>query len=146
MLAALLLTPALVTGIVDVSIVNRQFVPSAVHVEPGDTVRWTQMDNATHSSNGNGDETWYSGGLTVNKTYQRVFLNAGTFVYRCTYHSSMTGEVTVGMGGATSVYRSPQEMPGVEEVATPAGVVRDLRGRGVDTRKVTMPTFRSRKK
>lgn len=134
MLALLLLTPALVAGIVDVSILGRQFVPAAVHVEPGDTVRWTQMDPTTHSSNGNGDETWYSGGLTINKTWERVFLNAGTFEYRCTFHSSMHGEVSVGVGGPTAVYRSPQEMPGVEDITTPTNI-RDLRGRGVETRK-----------
>ena len=141
MLAMLLLTPALITGIVDVSIVGRQFNPSSVHIEPGDTVRWTQMDPTTHSTNGNGNESWYSGGLSVGKTYQRVFSSAGTFAYRCTFHSSMAGEVTVGFGGATAVYGSPREMPGVEEVATPSTIIRDVRGRSVDTRKATVPAF-----
>jgi hypothetical protein len=116
--------------------VGHAFVPDSVHVEPGDTVRWTQMDPTTHSSNGNGDESWYSGGLTINKTFQHVFANKGTFVYRCTFHNNMHGQVSVGMGGPTAVFMSPREMPGVTEVEAP---LRDVRGRSIAPKKAATP-------
>src|SRR4051812_6905698 len=108
MLAIILLTPALLTSIVDVSIVGKRFVPDSVRIEPGDTVRWTQMDPTLHTSTGNGDAEWYSGPISQNNSYQRVFITAGTFVYRCSYHASMTGRVVVGAAGPTAIFMSPQ--------------------------------------
>jgi plastocyanin len=137
MLAMLLLTPALMTTVVEVSIVNRSFSPNSVHVLPGDTVRWTQMDATQHTSSGNGTDIWYSGALSQTKTFVRVFNSPGTFVYRCAYHSFMTGEVIVGTGGPTAIYRSPEAMPDGENGSR---ILRDVRGRAAPARKLA-PTF-----
>lgn len=82
-------------AIINVSIQGFAFVPDSVHVQPGDTVRWTNETQVTHTSTGNG-ETWNSGNLGNGQSYQRVFDDAGAFTYFCTPHPFMTGAVTVG--------------------------------------------------
>jgi plastocyanin len=133
MVYTLLLTSALMTNVVDVSMVGKRFVPDSAHIEPGDTVRWTQKDPDQHGSQGTGNEIWYSGGLTTGKTYQHVFITPGDFVYRCNFHMNMNGKISVGSSGPTAIYRSPLEMPGTVEVKPGLGF-RDLRGRSLHAR------------
>jgi plastocyanin len=131
MLAMLLLTPALVTGLTQISIENFAFVPDSVRVQPGDTVRWTNKDGSTHTSTGTGSgaAAWNSGNLSPNSTFQRVFGTPGTFDYRCNIHTSMQGKVSVG--GATGILRGPGEAaaPKTEESS------RDVRGRAINPEK-----------
>lgn len=129
MLAALLLAPALVTGIVQVSITNFAFVPDSVRIEPGDTVRWTNNDGASHTSTGlgQGAGAWTSGTLSGSQTYQRAFGVAGVYDYKCNFHSSMTARVFVG--SATALTPKPAT-PGMDHGAHDAHP-RDTRGRSV---------------
>ena len=128
MLAALLLAPALMTASLhEVSITGFAFVPDTVRVQPGDTVRWTQNDNATHTSSGTGTGAgrWTSGSLTVGKTYLRVFPTVGRYPYICDFHS-MFGTVVVG----TPASLRPILVP--DAGLSSSGPARDARGRILD--------------
>ena len=144
MLAALLLAPALLTGITQVTIQNFAFVPDSVRIQPGDTVRWTNADVTTHTSTGTGtgDAAWNSGNLSSGQTYQRVFPNIAAFNYRCNIHTSMLGRVFVG--NATAIGPAPAKSTHMHHGAVPEAEPRDTRGRTVNpdqTPVVGSPTF-----
>lgn len=80
------------SGEVTVEMKNYAFSPKSVTVKVGQTVKWTNEDNAPHNATGDGIKT-----DTVNKggtvTYKAT--KAGTFNYICTIHPYMKGTVTV---------------------------------------------------
>ena len=130
MLGVLILVPALLTGVVQVSIQNFSFVPDSVRVQPGDTVRWTNSDVSAHTSTGTGtgSAAWNSGNLSQGQTYQRVFTANSVLDYRCNIHTTMVGRVYVG--NATAITPMPAKTAhtghGAGHEAAPA---RDTRGR-----------------
>ncbi|ARZ66009.1 putative copper-binding protein [Streptomyces albireticuli] len=71
-----------------------KFVPQSVTIRPGDTVRWTNNDSATHTSTSD-TGLWNSPHLTPGTSFRHTFPSAGTFGYHCAVHPSMTGSVTV---------------------------------------------------
>jgi glucose/arabinose dehydrogenase/plastocyanin len=81
----------------DVSIVNLAFSPDNVMAVMGDTVRWTEMDGAGHSTTSD-DALWDSDALPFNGTFSFVFNTPGNFPYHCTPHPFMTGNVAVQAG------------------------------------------------
>jgi plastocyanin len=98
-------------GTVDVTIKDFSFVPAAVTIKVGQTVRWTNTGPSAHTSTsdtgvwdsktiaapGNG----YGGnGTSEGGTFQVTFMQPGTFGYHCTIHPpsmypSFVGTVTV---------------------------------------------------
>ena len=71
-----------------------RFDPSAIVVDVGATVTWTNNDDFTHNVTFPGEE-----GLTMKpgESVTRTFPTAGTFDYLCSLHPrDMTGTVTVG--------------------------------------------------
>ena len=74
---------------------GNNFSPNAATVDVGCNVRWTNTVNATHTTTSN-TGIWDSGNLTNGQTFTRQFDSAGSFPYKCTIHSSMTGTITVG--------------------------------------------------
>lgn len=78
--------------IAEVSIKNFSFNPESVTISTGDTVRWTNMDSASHTVTGTsfGSQT-----LAPGDSYEFLFTNAGTYEYHCSIHPSMKGTVTV---------------------------------------------------
>ena len=126
MLALFLLAPALVSGLAQVSIEEYAFVPESVFVQPGDTVRWTNKDVDPHTTTSvNGARgVWNSGNMGLNKTYQFVFKNTGTYDYRCNVHTGMLGWVTVQT--VTAIRPAPPQTEPKE-----AGAMRDARGRAL---------------
>ncbi len=68
--------------------------PKTLDVQVGDTVRWTNLDAATHTVT---EEAYAfeSGDLLGGETFAFTFDAAGTFGYRCDYHPSMTGWIVV---------------------------------------------------
>ena len=139
MLAALILAPALVTGIVQVSIQNFAFVPDSVRVQPGDTVRWTNADVSAHTSTGtgSGNAAWNSGNLSGGQSYQRVFTAADVFNYRCNIHTTMVGRVYVG--NATSITPMPARNPHAGHGAGHEPAPRDTRGRTLNPDQIPAP-------
>jgi len=134
MLAALILAPALVTTVVNVSIEGFAFVPDSIAVNLGDTLRWTNKDGSTHTSTSTGGiNTWNSGNLGQNKTYQKVFTTAGLSSYHCNIHSGMLGQVLVVDPNAPvaihaeTVTKSGSRAPAIQ------GSLRDARGRALES-------------
>lgn len=77
-----------------VTIKNYQFIPSVLVVAPGTTVMWTNADSVSHTVTAT-DGSWNSEAITSGANYRHLFKTAGTFVYTCTYHSSMQGKIVV---------------------------------------------------
>ena len=85
-------TPSANGNIVEVSIQGFAFNPESVGISPGDTVRWTNLDSATHIVKGS---TFESGSLAKGDTYEFVFTEPGVYNYTCSIHPSMKGTISV---------------------------------------------------
>jgi plastocyanin len=75
-----------------ITVQDNSFNPSETTVAPGTTVTWTWSGTDTH------DVTFNDGPQSARQasgTFTRTFASAGTFRYRCTVHSGMSGEVVV---------------------------------------------------
>lgn len=77
-----------------VSIKGFKFVPAEVNIKVGDTVMWTNEDNAPHTIESS-DGTLRSDELLEGNTYSYTFTKAGKYDYKCGIHPSMRGSVTV---------------------------------------------------
>lgn len=73
------------------------FDPDALTINVGETVQWTNSDSTPHTTTSSADPVlWDSGNMDggdVSPVYR--FNEAGTYEYECSYHSSMTGTITV---------------------------------------------------
>jgi len=81
-------------AIVDVNIQGSAYVPAAITIDPGETVRWTNKDFLQHtvtSTSGLFD----SGFLGMNQQFSYTFDEPGIYDYICTVHPFMAGKVTV---------------------------------------------------
>ena len=85
-------TPSANGNIVEVSIQGFAFNPESVGISPGDTVRWTNLDSATHIVKG---DSFESGSLAKGDTYEFVFTTPGVYNYICSIHPSMKGTISV---------------------------------------------------
>jgi plastocyanin len=110
-LAAALLVSAL-TGLVrvaspvraathQVSIENFAFMPASLTVQVGDTVTWTNNDDAPHTATAD-NGAFDSDTLATGGTYSFTFTAAGEFGYFCSIHPDMTGTITVQAAAATA--------------------------------------------
>lgn len=77
-----------------VTIRDFEFAPSAVTVNVGDTVTWTNDGPTPHSATAN-DGSFDTGIMNAGASGSHTFTEAGTFAYICTPHPNMTGTVTV---------------------------------------------------
>ncbi len=80
---------------VNVQITDTGFGPSTLEVQPGDTVIWTNDGTATHDVSAD-DGSFQSGPLSPGQTFPFTLQTQGTYVYRSTTDSNLTGSVTVG--------------------------------------------------
>ncbi len=72
------------------------FSPAALTVSKGTTVTWTNKDSAAHTvTTTEPGEGFNSGNMANGATMSYTFNNPGTFKYRCSLHSNMTGTVVV---------------------------------------------------
>jgi plastocyanin len=72
---------------------DNQFQPSHVQVPARTTVTWTNASQVQHDVKF--DDGPKSPGPNFGATFQRVFIDLGTFDYVCTIHPGMVGRVTV---------------------------------------------------
>jgi plastocyanin len=79
---------------IDINILDFAFSPSKSRIAVGDTVRWTNMDSAPHTSTSD-NGIWNSGTLAQGQSYSRVFTSTGTFPYHCAVHPSMKDTIFV---------------------------------------------------
>ena len=70
------------------------FNPGQLTIAVGDTVTWTNSDSTAHTATAD-DGTFDSGNLANGDTFSYTFTEVGTVSYTCSYHSSMTGSITV---------------------------------------------------
>lgn len=85
----------------------RTFDPGTVTVQVGETVRWTVTGDLAHTvtsySVPDGASSFASGNLDPGDTFEVTFDAAGTYEYRCRYHSSGSGTGFSGMVGTVVV-------------------------------------------
>ncbi len=79
----------------EVSISDMTFSPDKITVKKGTKVTWTNNDDTTHTVTSDSGKTLDSGSLDRGESYTVSFDTAGTYPYHCSFHSSMTGTVTV---------------------------------------------------
>lgn len=104
----------------DVSIVDFSFSPPTVNATAGDTVRWTNNGNFTHTSTSN-TAVWNSGNLAGGGVgvFSRQFNTGGSFPYHCAIHPSMMATINV-----TEPNQNPNlVVPGTQNVVAPGGSV-----------------------
>lgn len=90
-------TPTTITGsTAAISISNFLFSPASIIISTGTTVTWTNNDSAPHTATKtSGPASFDSGTLNQGGTYPFKFTVVGTYEYNCTFHTYMTGKVTV---------------------------------------------------
>jgi len=83
---------------------NLQFIPSAVEVAYGDTVKWTNQDPVQHTTTRTATpKMWDSGPLGPGQSFFDVFVavdGPGPWTYECTIHLGMTGVIRLTPLGA----------------------------------------------
>ncbi len=84
-----------VAGGTTVDIAEFMFGPAELSVAVGDTVTWTNLDNAAHTATATVPGTISSGDLQSGAVYEYTFEAGGSFQYICAYHPFMTGTITV---------------------------------------------------
>ncbi|MEA2475829.1 MAG: hypothetical protein QOF16_528 [Actinomycetota bacterium] len=82
-----------------VTVRDNYFSPQTVHVDPGDTVVWTNQGSRVHTvTSDTGD--FDSGNMSSGATYQHTFAKEGYYYYHCKYHGA---KGQVGMWGVVIV-------------------------------------------
>jgi plastocyanin len=84
-----------------VSIENFAFMPASLSVQVGDTVTWTNNDDAPHTATAD-NGAFDSDTLDIGGTNSFTFTTAGEFTYFCSIHPDMTGTITVQAAAATA--------------------------------------------
>jgi plastocyanin len=79
---------------VDVAIQFQSFAPSSVDVLPGDIVTWMNHGGRTHTVTAD-DGQFDSGDLADGAHFSLTFKTLGAYLYHCTLHPRMTGDVNV---------------------------------------------------
>lgn len=81
-----------------VSIEDFSFQPASITVNVGESVTWTNADEAPHSATAE-DGSFDTGTFGKSESRSHQFTEAGTFRYICTPHPSMKGTVRVIAAG-----------------------------------------------
>src|SRR6185503_15258778 len=102
-----------------VNIVNFAYSPTPITINAGDSITWTNSDQAVHSAKGTAFDTGF---IQTGTSKTLVFANAGTFDYICGVHgASMSGRVVVVAAAtpAPTPVPTPQPTPQPTPVPTP---------------------------
>lgn len=87
------------SGATAVTIKTFAYKPNPLKISVGTTVKWTNQDEILHTvTSGTRDKPdgQFDGKLdSVGSTFEHTFEKAGTFMYVCTIHPGMDGEVDV---------------------------------------------------
>lgn len=99
-----------------VTIQGFAFGPDSVTVTVGDTVTWSNQDNVGHTATAD-DGTFDTGTIPAAGTASVTFTTAGTYAYKCTIHTSMTGTVVVEAASSGGGSSGGGEPPATDTVA-----------------------------
>ena len=114
---------------VNVSINRMCFAPTVIHIEPGDTVTWTNREGLLHAVAGMGrpwNQTPSMRDLGNGDSVSFSFQTNGVYPYYCPYHLGMIGAVVVGDGSGPGAAKPgnqdlavapPPEAPASEDVS-----------------------------
>jgi plastocyanin len=96
------------------------FTLSAVTINVGDTVTWTNNSSSAinHTTTSDTPGLWDSGSLSQTQSFSHTFTTAGTFGYHCSFH----GSPGTGMAGTVTVNAVPVA-PVITSVLTASGTV-----------------------
>jgi plastocyanin len=81
-------------GVAAVPIKDSDFTVKEVHLRPGQSLRWTNLDEDVHTVTAN-DGSWSSPDLRRGESYVRRFDAPGRYPYYCQQHPDMSGLVVV---------------------------------------------------
>lgn len=83
------------------------FDPETITIAVGETVEWTNDANFAHTVTSydvpSGASSFDSDNMEPGETFSHTFQEAGTYEYRCTYHSSSSNGDYNGMVGTVVV-------------------------------------------
>jgi plastocyanin len=79
----------------NIEINNFAFSPSTLTIKVGDSVVWTNKDNAAHTVTSDSGREMNSLSLSNGEIYSHTFENSGTYNYHCSFHTMMKGNIIV---------------------------------------------------
>lgn len=79
---------------VTVVIENMKFSPAELEVKKGETVIWVNKDLVPHTATAD-DGSFDSKMIGPGKSWKYQPKKAGTYSYKCTFHPTMLGSITV---------------------------------------------------
>ncbi len=98
----------------EVEIEDFSFIPSRLHLNPGDAIEWRNRDNVSHTSTSD-NGIWDSGLLARDETFTYTFTVEGVYPYHCTPHPFMVDTIVVG--NPTGVEDQSSAIPAEFEMA-----------------------------
>jgi plastocyanin len=104
-----------------VNIQFQDFGPGQLDLLPGETVRWDNVSERTHTVTAD-DESFDSGDVEPGVTFTREFDAPGVYAYHCTKHAGMVGQIDV----------QPVILGPLPTAAIPAGDQVEFEGRTSD--------------
>ena len=90
-------TPARSTKIVK-GIGAGHWSPTTVRISTGDTIQWKAVSNV-HTVTAYGGNWHFNQNLSIGSPVTFRFTHRGTYLFRCSFHSSLVGGVCSGMCG-----------------------------------------------
>jgi len=114
-------TPAAAHTTHSISIADFAFSPAAMTIEAGDTVTWTNSDQAPHDVTvTKGPVAIHSPMLAKGEHWSFTFTTAGTYSYICSIHPDMQATLTVAAHPETHPTSHAASPAGVTGAATPS--------------------------
>lgn len=77
-----------------VEIRGLEFIPASIDASPGDTITWINKDVMPHTATSN-EGAWDSGDIDAGGEWTLSVESDFGGGYTCTYHPTMTGEISV---------------------------------------------------
>ncbi len=92
--------PARVTK--TVRAISSQWSPTTVRIAPSDVIKWRAV-SGSHTVSAYGGNWAFNRQLSTGDVERRTFRRAGTFRFRCQFHSTLSGGRCTGMCGKVVV-------------------------------------------
>lgn len=87
--------PSTSSNIAEIKIAGFTFTPATLTIKVGTEVRWTNYDTSSHKVTSDSGNELDSPSIGQGESWSHVFAHAGTFLYHCGIHPSMTASITV---------------------------------------------------
>jgi plastocyanin len=106
-------------AVADVAVVDYNYSPATINIQPGTIVRWTNNGDAAHTITSDTAGQFDSGQMTSGAQWQFTFNTPGTYSYHCFYHSTMKGTINVLTTGGATVTPGPSNTPTLTRTPLP---------------------------